>query len=331
MFTDTREVAVESKPAQIEVSALPKEGRPDDFSGAVGKFTMEATVSPKKAGAGEPVTLRAIVAGQGNLEAMGAPTLTSDEGWRSYPPSDKLQSVDATGFTGEKVFEFPIIARQDQTQTPGLTFSYFDPTAAKYLTLTQAPLQVNAKAGTPASTAAAAPTAGTKIPTPSAPTPTPAAKQLDISMMAGGSKSWSSPLLRKGFLAANAVCATFWLGILTAFAVKGFASSARGRQRARQKKIKEMLGGVRHAGPKVFYQLAEEFICTRVGTVGDVFAAAERLDASSLPKTLKASLLQVFERHAESKFAAGSAVHPAVDERSDVIAVLSEFNSKYEK
>ena len=329
MFTDNREVAIETKPAQIEVSALPKEGRPEDFSGAVGKFTMEATVSPKKATAGEPVTLRAIIAGQGNLEALGAPTLTEDEGWRSYPPSDKLQSVDATGFAGEKAFEFPIIARQDQTQTPGLSFSYFDPAAVKYVTLTQAPLPVNAKAGTPAATAAA-PAAGTKPPAPAA-TPPPAAKQIDISMMAGGSKSWSSLLLRKGFLAVNGAVAAFWLGLLTTYAVKGFATSATGRQLARQKKIKELLSSVRHSGPETFYELAAGFLCTRVGTEGDAFAAAERINASPLPDSLKTSLQAVFERYGESKFAAGSKILPAVDERSDVLAALSEFNSKYEK
>ena len=330
MFTDNREVAIETKPAQIEVSALPKEGRPEDFSGAVGKFTMEATVSPKKAAAGEPVTLRAIIAGQGNLEAMGAPTLTEDEGWRSYPPSDKLQSVDATGFAGEKAFEFPIIARQDQTQTPGLSFSYFDPAAAKYVTLTQAPLPVNAKAGTPAA-AAAGPAAGTKPLAPTAATPAPAPKQLDISMIAGGSKSWSSPLFRRGFLAVNAAAAALWLGLLTTFAVKGFAASATGLQMARRKKIKELLNSVRQAGPDTFYELAAGFLCTRVGTEGDDFAAAQRINASALPDTLKTSLQAVFERYAESKFSASSAVRPAVDERSDVLSTLSEFNSKYEK
>ena len=327
MFSNTREVALETKPLQIEVSALPKDGRPDDFSGAVGKFTLEATVSPKKAAAGEPVTLRATVSGQGNLEAMGPPTLTGDEGWRSYPPTDKLQSVDATGFTGEKTFEFPIIARQDQTQTPGLSFSYFDPVAGKYATLTQAPLPVVAKAGSPAATAT-----GSAAPQPAASaTPPPVATPPDISTMAGGATNWSSLLFRKGFLAANAGVAILWLGLLVAFAVKAFAGSVAGRQMARRKKIKEMLGRARQAEPDVFYELAAGFVCARLGAEGDFFAATGRINASPLPDSLKASLLRVLERHEESKYAAGSAIRPAVDERNDVLAALAEFNSKYEK
>ena len=330
MFSDSRDVALETKPVEIEVSALPKDGRPDDFSGAVGKFTLDATVSPKKAAAGEPVTLRATVAGQGNLEAMGAPALTGDEGWRSYPPSDKLQSVDPTGFTGEKTFEFPIIARQDQTQTPGLSFSYFDPIAAKYVTLTQPPLPVVAKAGAPAATASGAPDSSKPASAPSA-TPTPAPTLPDISTMAGGSTSWSSPLFRKSFLISNAVVATFWLGLLATFAAKGFAGSATGRKMARQRMIKDRLNSVRHSGAESFYEMAADFVCARLGTEGDSFAATARINASTLPDALKASLHRVFERHAESKYAAGSSIQPAVDERSDVLAALSEFDSKYEK
>ena len=100
---------------------------------------------------------------------------------------------------------------------------------------------------------------------------------------------------------------------------------------ARRRKTKEMLGSVRHAGPDTFYELATMFICVRLGTEDDTFTATERINGLSLPDALKTSLLAVLERYAESKFAAGSAVRPAVDERSDVLAVLSEFDSKYEK
>jgi len=331
MFTDTREVALETKPVQIEVLPLPKDGRPEDFSGAVGKFTLEASVSPKKAAAGEPVTLRANVAGQGNLEAMGPPVLTGDEGWRSYPPTDKLQSVDATGFTGEKVFEFPIIARQDQKQTPGLSFSYFDPSAGKYVTLTQPPLPVEAKAGAPAATAPAgsAATPGAKPAAGSTPTPVPTLP--DISTMAGGSTSWSALLLQKGFLIANGLLALIWIAFLAFFLWRGFSGSAAGRRIAQQKKLKEMLGRVRQAGPETFYELAAAFVCARLGAGGDPFAAAGRIDASALPDALKASLHRILERHGESKYAAGRPAQPAVDERSDVLAVLAEFHSQYEK
>lgn len=331
MFTDTRDVAIETKPVQIEVSPLPKDGRPEDFSGAVGKFTLDATVSPKKAAAGEPVTLRATVAGQGNVEAMGAPTLTGDEGWRSYPPTDKLQAVDATGFTGEKVFEFPIIARADQHQTPGLSFSYFDPAAGKYETLTQAPLPVEAKAGTPAAAAAAAPAGAAAKPSAAVPAPTTAPTLPDISTMAGGSTSWSSLLFSRGFLTVNAVFAAAWLGLLAFFALRRFAGSETGRKMAWQKRIKDLLGRVRQAGPDSFYELASEFICARLGAEGDPFAASGRITASALPESLKALLHRVLERHGESKYAAGKAAKPAVDERSDVLAALAEFHSTYEK
>jgi hypothetical protein len=52
MFTNMQEVGIETAPTALEISPLPKQGRPDDFSGAIGKFKMEASVSPKKAGPG---------------------------------------------------------------------------------------------------------------------------------------------------------------------------------------------------------------------------------------------------------------------------------------
>ena len=146
MLTENRDVTIKTKPMRIEILPLPKDGHPEDFSGAVGKFAMEASVSPKKASGGEPVNLKVLVSGQGNFEGMGAPLLTGDEGWRSCPPTDKFRSTDAVGFAGEKTFEFPLIARQDQTRSPGLRFSYFDPSSEKYETLLVPPIAVLAKA-----------------------------------------------------------------------------------------------------------------------------------------------------------------------------------------
>jgi hypothetical protein len=195
MFTESREVSIETKPTRLEVLPLPKEGKPVEFSGAIGKFKMEASVSPKKAAPGDPVTLKVLISGQGNFDAMGAPVLVDDEGWRSYPPVDKFQSADAIHYTGEKAFDFVLVARQDQTQTPAVRFSFFDPATGKYETLTQTSLPVDAKAG--GSTVVAAPQSKMTSPTPAVATPTPV--PMASSPSSGGATSWGALLLNPCF------------------------------------------------------------------------------------------------------------------------------------
>ena len=329
MFTDNREVTLKTRPVQIEVLPLPKDGRPEDFSGAVGRFTMETSVSPKKASAGEPVNLKAVVSGQGNFEGMGAPVLIGDEGWRSYPPSDKFQSTDAVGFTGEKTFEFPLIARQNQTRTPGLRFSFFDPATEKYSVLTGEPLEVNAKAGgaPPAASGAPAASQGDK-PAPAASTP---ASTPDVTAMAGGSSSWISLFFRREFLIANAALAVGWLAMLLILSLRKFSRSRAGRALARKKQLRDALAGLPDVEPSSFYEKARDYLFLRLNAGSDELAVAARIDSSELPPEFKASLHRVIERHGEMKYAAGGVPPPSVEERQAVLSTLKELEARYEK
>lgn len=142
----------------LDVQPLPKEGQPENFSGAVGQFTMRAAAAPRTAGAGEPVTLALTVEGRGNFDAMGPPELTGTEGWRTYAPKESFDSNDSIGFGGAKTFEFSLVAREDRSATPGAGFSYFDPIKKKYVTLTTEPVAVTAAGtGAAADSTAAAP------------------------------------------------------------------------------------------------------------------------------------------------------------------------------
>ncbi len=329
MFTETRDVALKTDPVKLEVLPLPKDGRPEDFSGAVGKFDMEVTASPRKVSGGEPVTLRVTVSGQGNFEGMGAPVLTGDEGWRTYPPSDKFQSADSIGFTGEKTFEFPIIAREDQTKTPGVGFSYFDPSSEKYVQLTKEPLEVVAKAG-----GGGAPATATGTPEPQADKPASSAAPAatpDVTLMAGGASNWTPLFFRREFLIANASLLVAWLALLFILALRRFSRSRAGREMARKKHVQEAFAGLRHVEPEGFYEKARDCMALCLNAVDDDLAVAARIDASSLPAETKLALHHVLERHGESKYAAGGAVPPALEEREKVIALLKDLKARYEK
>ncbi len=141
--TIKKDIKVASPPVELTVSTLPAEGRPPDFSGAVGTFKIASELSSTTAAAGEPLTLHLHVTGSGNFDRVDSNMLEHVEQWKSYPPKSTFKSSDALGYKGEKTFEQPLIASKPGRQTlPGLTFSYFDPATRRYETARSSPLSV---------------------------------------------------------------------------------------------------------------------------------------------------------------------------------------------
>ena len=163
--TVPKNVDVSSPEAAIKVLPLPAQGRPSDFSGAVGTFKISADVSSAKNTAGDPLTLRMHVTGSGNFDRVDSNMLEAGSEWKTYEPKATFSSTDPTGFRGEKTFEQPLIASQPGALTiPPLSFSYFDPATHRYETAHSAPLPVtvspaaNSAANEPPPASAAAPT-----------------------------------------------------------------------------------------------------------------------------------------------------------------------------
>jgi hypothetical protein len=138
-----KDIDVESPPQELKVLELPAAGRPADFHGAIGTFSIESDISPAKAEVGDPLTLRMRVVGSGNFDRVDSTMLDHVEQWKTYPPKSTFNSNDPMGHKGEKVFEQPLIASKPGVQTlPPLTFSYFDPIAKRYETAHSPPLSV---------------------------------------------------------------------------------------------------------------------------------------------------------------------------------------------
>jgi hypothetical protein len=138
--TVQKEVTVSSPPGDLKVLALPTDGRPRDFSGAVGTFKIASDLSSKTAAVGDPLTLRMRVSGTGNFDRVDSPMLEHVDQWKTYPPKSTFAQSDTVGFKGEKTFEQPLIASQPGAQTlPALTFSYFDPATHSYEILRSTP------------------------------------------------------------------------------------------------------------------------------------------------------------------------------------------------
>lgn len=138
-FSAVREMKVKAPAVEVTVKPLPQAGKPADFSGAVGQFQFSAEGSPKQVKIGDPITMKLRVAGKGSFDRVTAPVLSDPTGWRTYPPSSSFQADDTLNFTGAKTFEMAVIPETKKTAMPEFHFSYFDPAAEKYVTLTSEP------------------------------------------------------------------------------------------------------------------------------------------------------------------------------------------------
>lgn len=156
---EQREVKFSSETTTIEVKPLPPNA-PPTFAGAVGNFSLTSEVKPKTAQVGDPLTISANITGRGNFERVTAPSLESDRGWHTYPPSAKFKADDDIGISGTKSFELVVTPNEPKKAIPPLIFTYFDPLKERYITLKSDQLPIVVEGGpTPTPAIASAPTA----------------------------------------------------------------------------------------------------------------------------------------------------------------------------
>ncbi len=138
-----KEVKVTSPKLEMQVLSLPEEGKPANFSGAIGEFHLQVNAEPLVIAKGDPVTLTMTVSGEGNFDRVQAPELQEKEGWKSYSPSSVFHQEGRRNL-GKKVFEQALVAKSDDVKhVPSLAFSYFDPHAQRYKNLVSAPIPLN--------------------------------------------------------------------------------------------------------------------------------------------------------------------------------------------
>jgi len=141
-----RPMALTSEALTFQVLPLPQEGRPADYGGLVGSFTLESTVEPKKLEAGESATLTATVRGRGNVKRMPELKVPPLDGLKVYADRPVLKDeTTAEGISGAKTMKWAIVPEKEgRYRIPALAMSYFDTTAGEYRTLktTEATLTV---------------------------------------------------------------------------------------------------------------------------------------------------------------------------------------------
>ena len=124
-------LSLKAKEIPIMVKDLPEEGKPKDFSGAVGNFIFDFKAEPKEVKIGDPITLKMIIKGRGNFATVTCPTLCPKQYFKIYDPEVKQED-------GAKTFEQILMPNTDTVkEIPKISFSYFDPEAKSYHTISK--------------------------------------------------------------------------------------------------------------------------------------------------------------------------------------------------
>ncbi|MBM4142695.1 MAG: hypothetical protein FJ225_03745 [Lentisphaerae bacterium] len=134
-FMPGRAYEVPVTPLRLNVRELPAEGRPDDFSGAVGTFRLEAGVTPAEIVLGDLVTARITVSGTGHFPER-APAVVADAPglFKIYEPS--LVSREENRLVYEQVI---VPQGTNAAAVPAVRLSFFEPLSGAYVNLSQGP------------------------------------------------------------------------------------------------------------------------------------------------------------------------------------------------
>lgn len=138
----------------VQVDPLPT--KPTGFSGGVGKFNISAQLTKKEVKAGDPVTLRVVVGGNGNLKLIKQPEVNFPNDFDKYDAkvTDKTK-LTSTGVGGNMIYDFLFVPRNQGTYTiPAVSFTYYDTDLNAYMTIKTQPFKLVVDKGDGNSTSA---------------------------------------------------------------------------------------------------------------------------------------------------------------------------------
>ncbi|MDD2550657.1 MAG: BatD family protein [Bacteroidales bacterium] len=143
----TVKVRLLSKEKTLKIRDLPPNA-PSSFTGAVGDFSLTASLDKTAIKTNEAVNLTVRVSGTGNIKLIETPKFEFPSSFEIFDPkvTDNINTT-SQGATGSKTFEFVAIPRGPGDFNLGsLEFSYFNPIQKKYITLKSKSLNLTVEA-----------------------------------------------------------------------------------------------------------------------------------------------------------------------------------------
>ena len=143
------EVKKQIKAPGITIDVDPLPARPANFSGGVGTFNISAQIDQTEVKANDPVKLRVIVSGLGNMKLLKQPDVKFPKDFDKYDAkvTDKSK-LTTNGLEGSIVYEFLAVPRHaGKFEIPPIEYVYYDIHERKYKTLTTDGFTLNVAKG----------------------------------------------------------------------------------------------------------------------------------------------------------------------------------------
>lgn len=129
-------------PIVLDVKPLPAEGKTPLFSGLVGNFTIDTSLSKKNLEAGDTTTLSITIKGEGNIRDARSPEFSSPDYFKVYDDKPIL-TVQNSGdvFGGALTMKKALVPLKEGTlNVPSLAFTFFNPEFKRYELCKSTPL-----------------------------------------------------------------------------------------------------------------------------------------------------------------------------------------------
>ncbi len=133
----TYRTVIQSEPQTITVNSLPENGKPDNFSGAVGNYEMVTRLGNSTVTTDDAITFQMEILGEGDIKQIQAPDLGLPKDlFEVYEPTSNEEFYEQDGLrAGKKVFEYMILPKKPGNYKFTPAFSYFHADESKYVTL----------------------------------------------------------------------------------------------------------------------------------------------------------------------------------------------------
>ena len=142
-------VKLKSPLVNLNIKALPA-GKPANFNGLVGNFTMTASIDKTELQANDAFNLKIKIKGKGNISLLEIPKPNFPPDFEVYDPKVSQKSTtDPSGMSGSKTYEYLIIPRNEGDYViPSIGFSFFNPRTGRYKTLKSDTFRIKVGKGT---------------------------------------------------------------------------------------------------------------------------------------------------------------------------------------
>lgn len=149
-LSKTRRSVVTSNSVRLDVKPLPSEGKPEDFNGLIGVYSIDAKSANTEANVGDPIPLTVTISGPEPLDSVKPPDLdlqhNFESEFKSSPEGWEIPTSIAAA-SGERTFTTTIRPKSASvTEIPAIRLPYFDTKTGKYSVATSKPIPLKVRA-----------------------------------------------------------------------------------------------------------------------------------------------------------------------------------------